>query len=250
MSTVTDTILERRARWTAFIDQPDPPRHLFMIRVPNAAGERPPLHPQYASDHVDWAVRKYRGQLEQIEWLDDDFVPYLDMLTGTEIFAEAFGCPVERPDDQMPFARPCVFSAEEAATVVVPRLEDSTLMRFIEMAEQARDRAGDEALLRLPDVQSPMDVTALIWDKGDLFLAMHETPEAVIELSHKVIELQTAFFDTWFERFGDSFVAHYPDYYLPRGLSLSEDEIGAVSAHRRQGIGHHPGRLRLWSANA
>ena len=38
------------------------------------------------------------------------------------------------------------------------------------------------------------------------------------------------FLDEWFHRFGREFIAHYPDYYMPYGITLSEDEIGAVSA--------------------
>jgi hypothetical protein len=48
-------------------------------------------------------------------------------------------------------------------------------------------------------------------------------------LVEKVKALQFAFLDEWFRRYGQEFIAHYPDYYLPQGATLSVDEIGAVS---------------------
>ena len=83
--------------------------------------------------------------------------------------------------------------------------------------------------MRLVDTQSPMDIVALIWDKTELFTAMVETPEAVLHLASKVHTLFTAFLDEWFKRYGREFIAHFPYYYLPQGITLSEDEIGAVS---------------------
>ena len=41
--------------------------------------------------------------------------------------------------------------------------------------------------------------------------------------------LLTAFLDRWFARYGRDFIAHYPYYYMPGGLTLSEDEVGVVN---------------------
>ena len=40
-------------------------------------------------------------------------------------------------------------------------------------------------------------------------------------------EILTAFLDEWFARYGDEYIAHHPDYYMSKGMTLSEDEIGA-----------------------
>lgn len=97
------------------------------------------------------------------------------------------------------------------------------------IADELRRRAGPDAPLRLVDVQSPMDIAALVWDKNTFFPALLEAPEAVRELADKAKRLLTAFLDLWFSRYGRSFVAHFPEYYMPRGLTLSEDEVGSVS---------------------
>ncbi len=82
---------------------------------------------------------------------------------------------------------------------------------------------------RMPDIQSPMDIAALIWVKSDFYIAMIEEPEAVRELAEKVRCLLTAFLDEWFRRYGTGYVAHFPTYWMEGGLTLSEDEVGAVN---------------------
>jgi hypothetical protein len=97
------------------------------------------------------------------------------------------------------------------------------------MADELRRRAGPEAVMRLVDLQAPVDVAALIWEKSDFFSAMIAAPEAVQELCAKVEQLLTAFLDEWFGRYGRHFVAHYPDYYMDTGVTASVDEAGTVS---------------------
>ena len=73
-----------------------------------------------------------------------------------------------------------------------------------------------------------MDIAALSWDKNSFYIALLEEPTAVKELSRMVFELLTTFLDEWFSRYGTEYIAHYPSYYMKGGMTLSEDEIGAV----------------------
>lgn len=224
-------VRERIDRWTDFLRPDAPPGFLFLVRTSEPDWPpRPPLWPEHRAARVEWILEDYRRNLERLEWLHDDAVPALNMLTGTEIFAEAFGCRVHRPDDNMPFALPLVHSPSEVARLKVPELGRSSLAYLFDMADELRRRAGPEALFRMVDMQSPMDIAALVMEKSAFFVAMLEAPEAVKELAHKTRELLTAFLDEWFRRYGVSFVAHHPDYCMPRGITLSEDEIGAVNA--------------------
>ncbi len=152
------------------------------------------------------------------------------MYTGTEIFAEAFGCKVHRPENAMPFALPLISSASQVAGLKVPELSTSSLAYLFDIGDELRRRAGDDALMRIVDVQSPMDIAALIWNKSDFYVAMIDSPEAVRELAHKVSDLLTSFLDEWFSRYGREFMGHFPNYYVPYGVTLSEDEVGVVNA--------------------
>jgi hypothetical protein len=224
-------ITTRKQRWTRFLDMNQPSGHMVLVRLPSVPRRpMPPLHPDRKQARIEWAWQQYQEQVQRLEWLDDDLIPHLAPHTGTEIFAEAFGCAVHRPDKGMPFALPLITEASEVARLRIPSLDVPCLRLLFEMADELRARSGPEAAIRIVDIQSPMDIAALIWEKSSFFAALIEAPEAVKELASKVHQLLTAFLDAWFARYGTSFVAHCPDYYMPHGITLSEDEVGVVSA--------------------
>lgn len=224
-------IAARKQRWERFLEPGAPAGFMFMVRLgmPEAP-PRPPLWPQYQSGRMEWIWQDYVAHRERATWLHDDLVPAFNMLTGTEIFAEALGCSVHRPDDNMPFALPLIHSPEEVSKVRVPELSRSTLAYHFEMADELARRAGPEAVFRMVDIQSPMDIAALVMEKSAFLMAMLEAPDAVHELAEKARTLLMAFLDEWFRRYGRGFVAHYPDYYMPHGMTLSEDEVGVVDS--------------------
>ena len=224
-----EIIAARKQRWVDFYDPAKPPTRMFWIHEFSQLGERPWPYPDRITERIEWSWQKYQIQCAQLDWLDDDSLPFLDIFTGTEIFAESFGCPVHNSGWEMPFATPRVFNAEEAAAIEIPPIDAPPLARAWEIARELRRRAGPEALVRLPDIQSPMDIAALIWEKSSFYAAMVEDPEAVAALAGKVQRLLTGFLDAWVAEFGAEMIAHYPDYYVPRGMTLSEDEVGVVS---------------------
>ncbi len=223
-------ITERKQAWVDFLGDKFSSRYLFVINYLPDTIERPLLWPDRKEDRINWAYKKYTLHMERIKWLSDHSVPFLDIASGTEIFAEAFGCRIHRPIDNMPFALPLINSPQEVASLKVPDLSSSSLALYFEIADALIARTGKGTLLRLPDIQSPMDIVSLIWDKNTFYMALIEAPEAVQELSSKVALLLKAFLDQWFQRYGSEFIAHYPDYYMPYGLSISEDEIGVVNS--------------------
>jgi len=224
-------IAARQRRWETFLAPEASPGFMFIIRWTDAKapGTPPPHWPEKAKERVEYIWQTYQRALERISVVNDDAVPYLSMITGTEIFAEAFGCSVVRPTDTNPFAQPLVDDASAVAGLQVPELSRSSLSYLFDMADELHRRAPD-ASLGMVDVQSPMDIAALIWNKTAFFMGMVDNPEAVVELADKVYTLLTAFLDEWFRRYGRNFVAHCPDYYMPQGVTLSEDEAGSVNA--------------------
>ena len=202
---------------------------LLVVECMETMPPNPLLWWENADKRVDWAYERYMRQMEQTEWLDDNMIPFLSMMTGTEIFAEALGCRVYQPLDNKPCAIPLVMDETEVSKIRFPKLEDTRLSLLFEMADRLKDRAGKNALLSFPDLQTPMDILALVWDKSNLFLNMYENPELVKELSAKIKLFLFEFLDRWIERYGPEMIAHYPDYYMPSGVTISEDEIGAVS---------------------
>ena len=204
-------------------------KRLFVANVHDSGNPRPLLWWENADARVEYIVKDYHFRMENIDKIPDSSIPYLDMITGTEIFAEAFGCKVFKPENNNPAAIPCVTNASEAAKLRTPKLEDTNLMILFEMADKIRDRVGRDAIFKFPDMQTPMDIAGLIWEKVDFFTAMYDAPEAIKELCHKIKSLMFDFLDRWIHRYGKEHIAHYPDYYVPEGITISEDEIGAVS---------------------
>ncbi len=219
----------RKQRWIDFYDPNKTPSRLFLINFSTELGARPWPNADQVEQRIEWAWQKYQLQLSQLAWLDDDSLPFLDVYTGTEIFAAAFGCSVHVPENDMPFAMPLVRNAEEAALLEIPAIDAPSLAPVWKIARELKRRAGAGALLRLPDIQCPMDIAALIWEKSSFYTDLVENPDAVTALAAKVRSLLTRFLDAWFAEFGPEFIAHFPDYYMPRGITLSEDEIGIVS---------------------
>jgi len=222
-------IVRRKEKWKSFLDMNGETRCVFIVDYDENPPERPWPNPEGVQERIEWAWDHYRRHLERMKWLDDDSVPALHVYTGTEIFAECFGCKVYVSDDNMPFALPAIKRASEVAALEVPDVGAEPLAMLFGIADELRRRAGDAALLKIPDIQSPMDIAALIWDKTAFFTAMIESPEAVKELADKAKRLLVAFLDEWFARYGSEFLAHYPDYYMPFGITLSEDEVGSVN---------------------
>jgi len=223
---IIDIINERKQRWIDFYQGKI--RTIVLIEQADY-GTRPFPSPETMDAFFDWSVRRYRVQTESLEWLNDDRIPYVSALMGTDIFAGAFGCPVHYPGNNNPFTSPIVFNTKDLAKLKKPKLEDSSLIKVIEFGQKLR-KAAPDAMIQIPDIQSPLDIAALIWEKTDFFLAMYDEPEALKDLTAMIQELLIEFLELWFNTFGREFIAHWPEYYMPMGITLSEDEIGSISA--------------------
>lgn len=249
------SVSKRIDRWrNLYQSSSEVTKGLYIIDYPFPENPQPILCKENKTERIDWAKRLYERQIQNIEEYDDDLIPYLYVATGTEIFAEAFGCKVVYPENNMPFALPMVFDADQARKLKVPKLEDTSLMLLFDMADELQKYAGKEAVFKHVDIQCPMDITALIWGKEEYFISMIESPEIIKETAEKVKELMISFFDEWYRRYGCTYVAHFPDYYMETGITMSVDEVGSISpemfelffkdeindfSHRYHGIGVH-----------
>jgi len=192
------------------------------------------LSDQPVSRWVGWYAQRYESRLKSMLVLDDDCVPYVGLNTNTGLFAAAFGCPIHeyRGQDTNAAARPIVKTAEEAARLAEPSLDAPTLSRALELTRLLRRELGPEASIGVPDVQSPFDIAALIWNKEDLFPALIETPEAVKELVGKCHRLVEKFLSEFKKQAApEANLCHCPYAWAPAelGMWLSEDEAGALS---------------------
>ena len=183
------------------------------------------------SDWLSGTLESYERQLEWLDEIDDDSVPFVKLATGTGLFAAAFGCELHIFDDSPACAVPLVRTAEEADRLELPSLNAPTLARVFEFAEMIREKDGPNIPISVPDIQSPFDIAALIWNKEDLFVAMYEAPDAVKRLTDKCHALLKTFLSEFRRRFPEYNPCHCPNAWAPSELGcwLSEDEVGSMS---------------------
>ena len=183
------------------------------------------------ADWLPYILDDYAAQVRMLEQIDHDAVPCARLTTGTGIFAAAFGCPIHIYPDSPAAARPIVFSPAEADALCVPDLSAPTIARVFEMAELVRRRVGPEVALGVPDIQSALDIAALIWNKEDFFPALIQNPDAVKRLVAKCQTLLKRFFDEFKRAFPECNLCHCPNAWAPPelGVWLSEDEAGSMS---------------------
>ena len=222
------TAIETRVcRWVRFLEGRGEP-FLFTVSFPVDCGPRPWPYQNY-SERIEWAARLYDAHMRNMDRVRDDSIPCLRPYTGTEIFAEAFGCPVHFNGTDMPCARPLINDLAQVDSIDAPDLFETPLTHVFAIADKLRRVCGQDAIMKLPDIQSPMGIAAMILDKSAFLLGLFDDPERIRRLSGVAMDLLTAFLDEWFRRYGTDFVAHHPDYFMRGGLTLSDDEIGSVS---------------------
>jgi len=180
---------------------------------------------------LGWALENYERKVAWHEAVDDDAIPYVKLSTGTQLFAAAFGCPVHQYEDDNPCALPTVGTAAEADALEIPSLDDPPLARVFELGRLVRERVGPEVPIGVPDIQSALDIAALIWRKEDLLLALITDPDAVDRLAAKCQQVLIAFFRRFRQELGVVNYCHCPYGWAPpdQGVWLSEDEAGAIS---------------------
>ena len=183
------------------------------------------------SDWIPQMVRLYEQRMSWHEQTGDDSVPIASLVSGTQLFADAYGCEVHVYGNNIPCAMPLVTTAAEADALPEPSLNARCLDRVFEMAAALQQRLGNDAIIAVPDVQSPLDIAALIWRKEDMFTAMYDEPEAVSRLIDKCCRLVGMFTDEFLRQHPSGCLSHVPYVWIPdkMGICLSEDEVGSIS---------------------
>jgi hypothetical protein len=183
---------------------------------------------------VAWVVGNYHRHVALQERVGDDSVPTAKLVTGTHIYAAAFGSPVKTFAEDNPCARPFVTTAAEADRIVVPRIESSpTLARVIELGHKVVRELGPDAYLAPCDMQTGFDTACLIWDKTELYCAMmdDEGQKAVQRLAAKCAQLFKDFLVLLRREFPQMSPLHCPGAWCPPELGpwMSNDECGALN---------------------
>ncbi len=210
-------------------------RHAFMYQ--------PPLVPMMelgdftmsrdpVAKWIPWVVENYRRQVASLERHRDDSVPQARLSTGTQLYAQAFGCKVHIPPDSLPCAVPLVGSAAEADKLDAPDIwKTECLYRVFELGRAVQRELGKDVDLGICDMQTGFDTACLVWDKTDFLCAMALDPEPVKRLSAKCARLLKTFLTELRREFPTMSPCHCPGNWVPPHLGpwVSNDEAGAMS---------------------
>jgi len=183
------------------------------------------------SSRVSRVEREYEMVRQFHESVGDDAVPFAALLTGTGVHATAFGCPIVLFEGSNPAARPIVHTAVEADALPEPDMWSTELGKHLELVAAVRERLGDDVPITGPDMQSPMGIAALVWEKAEFLAAMIQAPEAVHGLVHKCHNLLKTFLIELHKIAPNLTPIHCPGIWAPKefGAAVSEDEVGAIS---------------------
>jgi hypothetical protein len=228
-----NSLIEKNKAFTRAILSGKADRHGFICHPPI-----PQMFDDYTvsdkpvKEWVPFVVENYRRRVESLETLHDDSVPLASLLTGTHLFAKAFGCEVHSFKDSKPCALPLVNSADEADQLEVPDIwKTECLQRVFELGQLVLKELGTETPLGPCDLQSGFDTASLIWNKQDLLCSMALEPEAVKRLSAKCAQLLKTFLLAFRKEFPTLSPCHFPITWVPPELGpwLSNDECGIMS---------------------
>jgi len=183
------------------------------------------------SSRLDRIERDYENAVRFHEELGDDTVPFVGLMTGTGVHATAFGCPIVPFEGSNPAARPIVRTPAEADALPEPDMWSTGLGKHLELVAAVRERLGPDVPVTGPDMQSPMGIAALVWEKAEFLAAMIQAPDAVHGLVHKCHNLLKTFIIELHKTAPSLAPIHCPAMWAPKefGAALSEDEVGAIS---------------------
>lgn len=184
---------------------------------------------------ISTEISRYYEWVKLAEKLSDATVPSASMVTGTHVFAVAFGAEVHlQPGNYVPFAMPFINAPETISKLEVPDIWKSpVLYRIFEYGDALRKELGKDVPLAPPDIQTGFDIACLIMDKQELFCAMmrEETKDAVKELCTKCSKLLINFLQELRKEFPTMHPCHCPTSWAPpeMGPWFSNDECGSLS---------------------
>jgi len=172
--------------------------------------------------------------LVQKFWSRDDFVSHLQPQMGVGVFASAFGCQADFPDDQFPRVHPLMKTGEAADRVnqiEPPGIKDGQLGQVLEFADYFNKKAGKKYPIAMTDLQGPMDTAYLVWNATDFMMAMYDHPDEVHRLMRLCTDLVIDFVKEFKTRVDEMIPSHFPPAYLPdgRGITVSEDVLAVLS---------------------
>ena len=161
-----------------------------------------------------------------------DYVPYLDPFEGVTILAEAFGCPVEVPDNGDPWVKnPIIKNPHDVYSIKKPAKDNRVYKRVFDTLSFFEKETGFQIPVGATDPQGPLDVASLVWDNNDFLTACILNKKEVHHLLNIITEAFIEFYTMQYEILKNpAFPVHsFPLIDSNDGISVSDDETILLS---------------------
>ena len=172
---------------------------------------------------------------EHLEFIDDDYIPYIDIFMGTPLVASAFGCEVEFFKDKDPWVRGAVINDyKEIDKITVPDLKRKGLTKeTIDLIEYYKSATNGKLPISLPDIQGPLSVAIDLMGAEKVYMGFHDDPKRMRDLLDIISEAIVKFINIILKKIDDNeYIFDWLGIYGPRekrGIRISEDNIISIS---------------------
>ena len=161
-----------------------------------------------------------------------DYVPYLDPFEGVTILSEAFGCPVEVPDNGDPWVKNHIIkNPHDVYNIKKPAKHNKVYKRVFDNLSFFEKETRRQIPVGVTDPQGPLDVASLIWNNNDFLIACITNKKEVHYLLDIITEAFIEFYAMQYEILKNpAFPVHsFPLLNSNDGISVSDDEAILLS---------------------
>ena len=165
------------------------------------------------------------------DWTPQETVNFDPWFWNTHTIALAMGCKPRITSEGKEWAAPLIRSPEQVDKISVPDPLDGRTGEIIEDIEDVLLDLPEDALIRMPDIQSPLGVAELMWRPDSFYMALLTSPNEMHQLLQKITEFIIAYVGEIQAILGDRLnPACFPEIWSdPTGYYIADDSNSLVS---------------------
>jgi hypothetical protein len=217
-----ETVAQRMTLLNRFWAGEDIGRPIFLVRSSLETNGADP----------ETRVRSFVARLEAEAKVPWDVLPCFDCGTYPVGLATAFGGRVVASSTGAnPWIEPVVHQAEDVYRLKPPGVLDGMVGEKVQDYQYALERVGGYIPPRVPDMQGPLMVAAMLWKEEDFILAMYDKPEAVHHLLNLATDHIIAVYHYFRDTYPGALMVSCPVCYMPQelGVGMTEDFMHLLS---------------------
>ncbi len=169
--------------------------------------------------------------LEQWDWTPQRTINVEPYYWNTHTIPLALGCPIRHTSEAKEWVEPLITHPTGVSGIKIPNPADGRTGEILENINRLVLDIPNDALIRLPDIQSPLGVAELMWHPDNFYIALLTDPMAVHELLEKITEFIILYIREIQAMLGDKYnPACFSEIWSdPVGYYIADDTNSLVS---------------------